>query len=55
MLHFGKSIYSNPWGLAPKGLMVFFEFWSGSHFLDLQPNLLTFLELGCLFEIYLDM
>ena len=38
--------------LTPKGQMEFFEFWSGSHFLDVQPNDLLFLELGCFFEIY---
>ena len=38
--------------LTPKGQMVFFEFWSGSHFLNLQSNLLLFLELEPLFEIY---
>ena len=41
--------------LTPKGQMVIFEFWSGSHFLDLQPISLLFLELKRLFEIYPDM
>ena len=34
---------------------MFFEFWSGSHFLDLQPMFFLFLELGRLMEIYLGM
>ena len=38
--------------LKPKKQMVFFAIWSRSHSLDLQPNMLLFLELGCLFEIY---
>ena len=28
--------------LTPKGQMVFFEFWSGSHLLDVHPNDLLF-------------
>ena len=38
--------------LTPKGQMMFFEFWLGSHFLDLQPNFFLFLELWRLMEIY---
>ena len=34
---------------------MFFDFWLGSYFLDLQPNFLLFLGLGCFFSIYLDM
>ena len=32
--------------------MVFFEFWSGFHFLSLHPNFLLFLGLEHVFEIY---
>ena len=41
--------------LTSKGQMVFFEFWSRSHFLSLQPNILIFLGFGRLFDIYLGM
>ena len=41
--------------LTPKGEMVFFEFWSGSHFLSLHPNFWKFLGLILIFEIYLSM
>ena len=34
---------------------MFFEFRARSHFLDLEPNILLFLELGRLMKIYLGM
>ena len=41
--------------LTPKGQIMFFEFWSRSHFLSLHPNFLISLVLVPLFEIYLVM
>ena len=52
---FDIEFWFTPAALISKGQMVFFEFWSGSHFLDFQPNLFLFLELGPLFEIYSGM
>ena len=41
--------------LISKGQMLIFDFCSGSHFLDLQRNVLLFLELRHVFEIYPSM
>ena len=41
--------------ITSKGLMVFFEFWSGSYQMSLEPNSLIFLGLILLFEIYMGM
>ena len=38
--------------LTSKEQMVFFEFWSRSHGISLQPIFLAFLELVLVFEIY---
>ena len=41
--------------LILEGLMVFFEFWSGSYGMSLKPKNFIFLGLILVFEIYLRM
>ena len=39
--------------LTPKGQMVFFKFWAGSHGMSFTANFFDILGLVLLFEIYL--